>query len=200
MASGSSWQARIRQQPVAEAAGHRGPHRLQHLLSRAVWDDQNVADIAAAWAADHLDDGDVVLIVDETADAKSSADAVAAARQYSGTLGGIALCQVAVTLTFATSRGHALIGRALYLPEGCAADEEHRELAGIPEEALFATRPQLAGALLDRAHARGSAPPSWRATKSTAGVSCAGASASAGWATCWRSARTTPLPSAQAAP
>jgi SRSO17 transposase len=31
---------------IAEAAGHRGPHRLQHLLSRAVWDDQQVLDIA----------------------------------------------------------------------------------------------------------------------------------------------------------
>ena len=59
---------------IAEAAGHRGPHRLQHLLSRAVWDDQQVLDIAAAWAAGHLDDGDAVLIVDETADEKSSAD------------------------------------------------------------------------------------------------------------------------------
>ena len=63
-------------QPVAEAAGHRGPHRLQHLLSRGVWDDQRVADIASAWAAGHLDDGEAVLIVDETADEKSSADAV----------------------------------------------------------------------------------------------------------------------------
>jgi DDE superfamily endonuclease len=62
---------------------------------------------------------------------------------------------VAVTVTYATGRGHALIGRALYLPEGCAADEEHRELAGVPEEVLFATKPQLAGALLDRAHAAG---------------------------------------------
>ena len=140
---------------IAEAAGHRGPHRLQHFLSRAVWDDQHVADIASAWAAGHLDDGDGVLIVDETADEKSSADAVGAARQYSGTVGGIALCQVAVTLTYATGRGHALIGRALYLPEGCAADEEHRELAGVPEEVLFATKPQLAGALLDRAHVPG---------------------------------------------
>jgi SRSO17 transposase len=140
---------------IAEAAGHRGPHRLQHFLSRAVWDDQRLADIASAWAAGHLDDGDAVLIVDETADAKSSADAAGAARQYSGALGGIALCQVAVTLTYATSRGHALIGRALYLPEGCAADEEHRELAGVPEEVMFATKPQLAGALLDRAHALG---------------------------------------------
>src|SRR6266568_178073 len=137
-------------QPVAEAIGHRGPHWLQHLLSRAVWDDQHLMDIASAWAAGHLDDGDAVLIVDETADEKSSADCAGAARQYSGTLGGVALCQVAVTLTYATGRGHALIGRALYLPEGCAADEEHRELAGIPGDVLFASKPQLAGELLER--------------------------------------------------
>ncbi len=117
---------------VAEAVGHRGPHRLQHLLSRAVWDDQRVLDIASAWAAGHLDDGDAVLIVDETADEKSSAEAAGAARQYSGTVGGIALCQVAVTLTYATSRGHALIGRALYLPAACAADEEHRRQSSGP--------------------------------------------------------------------
>jgi SRSO17 transposase len=138
---------------IAEAVGHRGPHRLQHLLSRAVWDDQQVLDIASAWAAGHLDDGDAVLIVDETADEKSSAASAGAARQYSGTVGGVALCQVAVTLTYATGRGHALIGQALYLPEGCAADEEHRELAGIPEEVMFASKPQLASVLLDRAQA-----------------------------------------------
>jgi SRSO17 transposase len=140
---------------IAEAAGHRGPHRLQHLLSRAVWDDQRVLDMASAWAVSHLDDGDAVLIVDETAYEKSSADCVGAARQYSGTVGGVALCQVAVTLTYAAGRGHALIGRALYLPEARAADEEHRELAGVPQEVMFATKPQLAGTLLDRAHSRG---------------------------------------------
>jgi SRSO17 transposase len=140
---------------IVEAVGHGGPHRLQHLLSRAVWDDRQVLDIASVWATGHLDDGDAVLIVDETADEKSSADAVGAARQYSGTVGGIALCQVAVTLTYATGRGHALIGRALYLPEACAADEEHRGLAGVPEEVMFATKPQLAGTLLGRAHSRG---------------------------------------------
>ena len=139
---------------IAEALGHRGPHRLQHFLSRAVWDDQRVADIASAWAAGHLDDGDGVLIVDETADEKSSAE-VGAARQYSGTVGGIALCQVAVTLTYATGRGRALIGRALYLSEARAADEEHRELAGVPGEVMFASKPQLADALLERARSLG---------------------------------------------
>jgi SRSO17 transposase len=62
---------------------------------------------------------------------------------------------VAVTVTYATGRGHALIGRALYLPKACAADEEHRELAGIPEQVMFATKPQLAGSLIERAHSRG---------------------------------------------
>src|SRR5262249_59846369 len=47
----------------------------------------------------------------------------------------------------------------LYLPEACAADDEHRELAGVPEEVMFATKPELAGALLQRAHERGIRAP-----------------------------------------
>ncbi|MGH3270345.1 MAG: IS701 family transposase [Trebonia sp.] len=136
---------------IAEAVGHRRPCRLHHFLSRAVWDEELVLDTAAAWAAARLDDGDGILIIDETGDAKSSTDAAGAARQYSGSTGGVALCQVMVTLTYATSRGHTLLGRALYLPDARAADEEHRELTGIPDEIMFATKPQLAGGLLEHA-------------------------------------------------
>ena len=144
---------------MAEAAGHAGPYRMQHLLSRARVDDQRMLDTAADWAAGRLcagqDPADVVLIVDETGDAKTSADCAGAARQYSGTLGGIAMCQVAVTLTVAAPAGHALIGRALYLPADWAADEERRELAGVPDDVMFATKPELAGDLLQHAHDRG---------------------------------------------
>jgi SRSO17 transposase len=144
---------------MAEAAGHPGPHRMQHLLSRARVDDPKLSQAAAGWAAGHLcagqDPDDVVLIVDETGDAKTSGDCAGAARQYSGTLGGIAMCQVAVTLTCASPAGHALIGRALYLPADWAADEERRELAGVPDDIMFATKPQLADGLLQHAHDRG---------------------------------------------
>ena len=78
---------------LAEAAGHASPYRMQHLLSRARVDERQLLDTAADWAAAHLtagqDEDDVVLIVDETADEKSSADCVGSARQYSGTAGGI---------------------------------------------------------------------------------------------------------------
>jgi SRSO17 transposase len=130
---------------------------MQHLLFRARCDDQQIPGTTADWAARHLardqDDGsDAVLIVDETADAKSSADCAGSARQYSGTLGGIAMCQAGVTLIYAAPAGHALIGRALYLPADWAADEERRELAGVPDEVMFATKPELAGRLLQHAH------------------------------------------------
>ena len=55
---------------IAAAAGHPGPHRMQHLLSRARVDEQQMLDAAASWAAGHLSAGqdedasDVVLIVD----------------------------------------------------------------------------------------------------------------------------------------
>jgi SRSO17 transposase len=144
---------------LAEAAGHACPYRMQHLLSRARCDEQRMLDTAAGWAVGRLsagqDGADAVLIVDETADEKSPDSCAGASHQYSGTVGGTAMCQVAVTLTWAAPAGHALIGRALYLPEGWAADEERRELAGVPGEITFETKPQLAGDLLQHAHDQG---------------------------------------------
>ncbi len=134
-------------QPLAEAAGHASPYRMRHLLSRARVDERQLLDAAADWAAAHLtagqDEDDVVLIVGETADEKSSADCAGAARRYSGTVGGIAMCQVAVTLTCAPPAGHALIGRALYLPADWAAGEECRELAGVPDDVHLPQRHRL---------------------------------------------------------
>lgn len=136
---------------LAEAVGHSGPHRFQHLLSRASWDDRAVLDQTAAWAVEFLDDGEGILMADETGDEKSSTDAVGAGPQYSGSLGGVGVCQVAVHLSFASSLGHTVIDRALYLPRDWAADEERRDLAGVPEEVLFATKPELAATMLTRA-------------------------------------------------
>lgn len=132
---------------LAEAVGHKAPYRLQHLLSRAVWDADAVLATVARWIRDRLT-GPAILAVDETGDAKSSTDAVGAARQYSGALGGVGLCQVAVHLTLATPAGHAVIGRRLYLGADWAGDDERRDLAGVPDELEFATKPDLAIALI----------------------------------------------------
>ncbi|WP_318215137.1 transposase [Streptomyces sp. SCL15-6] len=89
---------------LAEALGHDGPHRLQHFLSRGSWDHDLARDRLAAWTARELGEEQAVLIVDETGGEKSSTDCVGAARQYSGALSGVGLCQVAVHLTYASAR------------------------------------------------------------------------------------------------
>jgi SRSO17 transposase len=143
---------------IAEAVGHRTPDRLQHLLSRAVWDADAVLTTVAGWAVKRLSaqvSGPVSFAVDETGDAKSSRDAVGAAQQYSGSLGGIGLCQVAVHLSLVTPVGHVVIGRRLYLGAAWAGDDERRLLAGVPDDVAFATKPDLAIALLQDAVAAG---------------------------------------------
>jgi SRSO17 transposase len=82
------------------------------------------------------------------------------ARQYTGTAGRIENAQVAVYLTYAAKRGHALIDRALYLPSTWAEDQARRTQAGVPAEVEFTTKPALATAMITRAVQAG-APAVW---------------------------------------
>ena len=47
---------------------------------------------------------------------------MAVARQYSGTLGGVGNCQVALSLNYATSEGCFPVDFQLYLPKSWADD------------------------------------------------------------------------------
>lgn len=140
---------------LAEALGHPGPHRLQHLLSRAVFDHDRARQEIARLVIGELSGQDVVLVADETGDAKSSTDCVGAGRQYSGAIKGIGLCQVAVHLAAVTPSMRIVIDRALYLPKDWAADEERRAVAGVPEEVVFATKLQQTATMVKDALALG---------------------------------------------
>jgi SRSO17 transposase len=73
------------------------------------------------------------------------------ARQYTGTAGATVNCQVGVFLAYASAEGAAFIDRALYLPREWADDPARRTEAGIPAEARFATKIELAKRMLERA-------------------------------------------------
>ena len=59
--------------------------------------------------------------------------------------------QAGVFLAYASARGYALVDRELYLPRSWADDRDRRRQAGIPVEAEFATKPQLAQVMIGRA-------------------------------------------------
>jgi len=146
---------------IAEHRGDRSPDGLQHLLSRAKWDAEAVRDDLRDYVVDAFGDPGAVLVVDETGDVKKGTATVGVQRQYSGTAGRIENAQVAVYLTYAAPRGHALIDRALYLPKSWAEDADRCQEAGIPTDRRgFATKPTLAKMLISRA-VEANTPAAW---------------------------------------
>src|SRR5512147_3110523 len=136
---------------LAEHAGDRTPDAVQDFLARMRWDADQVRDDLRCYVIAQLGDADGVLVLDETGFIKKGSKSVGVQRQYSGTAGRIENCQIGVFLGYAGRHGHALIDRALYLPERWAADRARRTRAGVPEPAVFMTKPKLGRRMLERA-------------------------------------------------
>jgi SRSO17 transposase len=145
---------------IAEHAGDASPDGLQHLLAGAVWDHDAVRDDIRDWLVEHLADPAGVLVVDETGDLKKGASTVGVQRQYTGTAGKVDNAQVAVYLAYATTIGHGVIDRELYLPQGWIDDPARCHAAGVPDLVGFATKPELARVMLERALDAG-VPAGW---------------------------------------
>jgi SRSO17 transposase len=145
---------------IAEYAGDPSPDGMQHLLARARWDAGGVRDDVRGYVIEHLGDPGAVLVVDETGDLKKGTATPGVQRQYTGTAGRIENAQVAVYLGYAARRGHALIDRELYLPKSWTGDPDRCAAAGIPADVTFATKPQLARRMIERA-ATAKVPFAW---------------------------------------
>jgi SRSO17 transposase len=145
---------------LAEQAGEVCPDGMQRLLRRADWDVDGVRDDLRDYVVEHLGEPDGVLILDETGFLKKGTRSAGVQRQYSGTAGRVENCQIGVFLTYASSQGHALVDRELYLPESWTADRDRCRAAGVPDEVEFATKPRQAMAMLARAFDAG-VPFAW---------------------------------------
>ncbi|WP_443042028.1 IS701 family transposase [Streptomyces sp. B21-079] len=140
----NSWQ-------LAEHAGHRTPSGLQHLLGRACWDPDDVRDDLQEYVAEKLGDAAGVLIIDDTGFIKKGTVSAGVQRQYSGTAGRTENCQIGVFAAYASAKGRALVDRELYLPKSWMSDRNRCRAARIPEEREFATKGDLAKAMVRRA-------------------------------------------------
>jgi SRSO17 transposase len=128
--------------------------RLQQAVSVATWSDSTMFERLAGMVEAELP-GVEALVLDDTGFAKKGKHSVGVARQYSGTLGRVDNCQVAVSLHLAGEGSSACIAFDLYVPEEWAKDGDRREKAGIPEGLEFRTKHEIALAQIDRALASG---------------------------------------------
>ncbi len=140
----------------AEASARRCKQmhdRLLWFLARSTWSDRLVRREAARYAIEALQQREAVTtwILDDTGFLKQGSHSVGVHRQYTGSAGKIANCQVAVSLSIATPTEHVPIDFALYLPKSWADDPARRKAARIPDDVVFKTKIQLAIDLITQA-------------------------------------------------
>ncbi|KSZ55930.1 endonuclease DDE [Rhodococcus pyridinivorans KG-16] len=137
---------------LAEAAGDTGPEGMQRLLNFYTWDCDGLRNDVRDVVVEAIGDEQTgVLIVDETGFLKKGNRSAGVARQYSGTAGRIENSQIGVFLAYASDRGRALIDRELYLPKAWTENRDRCRDAGIDDSIEFATKPELAQSMIERA-------------------------------------------------
>jgi SRSO17 transposase len=146
---------------LAEVIEGATPRTLQRFLTESPWADQPVVDQAQRHVGLRLRSALNVFVVDDTGFVKQGVKSVGVARQYSGTLGKIANCQVGVFLAYVSERGHALVDKALYLPEEWTNDRGRCRAAGVPDDVGYHSKADLALGLLRHARQVGHLPADW---------------------------------------
>jgi SRSO17 transposase len=112
------------------------------------WDADSLRDIVHDYALETLADKDAVLVIDETGFLKQGKASCGVARQYTGSAGKITNCQIGVFASYVSRHGHAFIDRALYLPKEWTDDARRMKAAHVPDDVRFATKPQIAQAMI----------------------------------------------------
>jgi SRSO17 transposase len=126
---------------------------LHHFVAQSPWSDVDMLGQVRSYVLPAMQKmGPVAAwIVDETSFVKKGTHSVGVARQYCGRLGKQENCQVAVSLSVATTSASLPIAWRLYLTEEWASDAERRKEVDVPKEVQFQTKPQIALAQIRQA-------------------------------------------------
>jgi len=141
-------------EPMATRLPEGNVQAMQQLIGQSPWPWAPVWERLAQRMTAELAP-EPVWVIDDTGFPKQGRHSVGVERQYSGTLGKTANCQVAVSLHQAGTDESTILGWRLYLPESWTQDAERRSEACLPETVEFRTKWQLALELIDEARAWG---------------------------------------------
>jgi SRSO17 transposase len=149
--------ARACADPTKADAAHQ---RLLHFATDAKWSDRGVRRVAADYGLSAMQQREPIetWIVDDTGFLKQGKHSVGVQRQYTGSAGKVANCQIGVSLSITTRTEHLPIDFELYLPKSWTEDPERRKEGRIPDDVLFKTKPKLALEMIRRA-AQAGVPP-----------------------------------------
>ncbi len=140
---------------IAQAVPGTSAQRWQEFLTKMPWDKEDLNRQRVQKMIAEATRGEGVLVIDDMGFAKRGTASVGVERQYSGTLGKVGNCQVAVTCCDSDPQATWPVAVRLSLPQTWAYDPERRREARVPGEVPFQTKPEIALALLDQARTWG---------------------------------------------
>jgi SRSO17 transposase len=147
-------------EPIALRAGIV-PRSLQVFLSSASWDEERMIDrVQEIVVRDHSHTYAIGL-VDETGSAKKGTHTACVQRQWNGNRGKVDNCVVSVHLGYTVGMFHSLLDSDLFLPKSWANDWERRKRAGIPDDVIHRSKPEIALAQIRRALRNGVRVAAW---------------------------------------
>jgi len=147
-------------EPMALQAGIP-PRSLQAFLSLLNWDEERVVDrVQQIVMRDHGHRW-AIGSVDETGCPKKGHHTATVQHQWCGRTGKVDNCVVSVHLGYTLGGFHCLLDSDLFLPKSWANDPAKREEAGIPEEVIHRSKPEMALAQIQRALANGVRVAAW---------------------------------------
>jgi SRSO17 transposase len=125
---------------------------VRHCVGHGSWEAEDLCTKLRLQMRGALDAPDAALILDDTPLLKQGKGSVGVGRQYNGTIGANANCQVVVTIHFSSPRGHCPVAGRLYLPEAWTNDPKRLDKAKVPPEHREPkTKIQIGLELLDQA-------------------------------------------------
>lgn len=136
-------QERRNAENIAEVVEGDFVRTIQKFIAQGTWDDSDILREVRANVAETLGDEKGTINIDETRFAKKGKKSVGVKRQYSGTLGRVDNCQIGVFANYYSQHGHTFLDRKIYLPEEWCRDQPRRDEAGVPENIVFRTKPEL---------------------------------------------------------
>jgi len=139
------------------------------VLGRSHGDAAALRDLGRHYAVETLAAPDAVLVIDETGFRKQGTASCGVKRQYTGSAGKITNCQIGVVAAYGSDKGQAFIDRRLYRPKEWTDRPARLAAAQVPAEVSFATKPQIAVGMIDRAAGVG-VPFAWVTADSVYGV------------------------------
>jgi len=137
-------------EPMAERIAGADVQALRQFIGQSPWEVEEVQRRLALKVVETLSEPEV-WIIDETSFPKVGEHSVGVARQYCGTLGKTANCQVALSLHWSSGEASCPLSWRLYLPEEWLQDRERAQEVKLPAGVLYRSKTDLALELVDQA-------------------------------------------------